>query len=257
MRVSLKVLQVQKSEWGINQVEDAYQPRRMGSYCGDTLSFALSDGAGSISFPSIWAALLVRYYVKRIFNTPKDLRRVLPGLAGLWKTKVRNKGLNWCSARKAEQGSYASLLGFTLEEPKNLSEIKWHAIAIGDTVLFQFRGEKLIMEFPHYSTEDFEKNPVLLSTIADRNESALAELNTTTANCQQGDVFMLMTDALAQWFVECCENSKKPWETLLGFLKVGKSNHQGFKEWVESLRAKGDMRNDDTTLMIVRLLRND
>jgi len=56
---------------------------------------------------------------------------------------------------------------------------------------------------------------------------------------------LLMTDALAAWFLKRHEAGEKPWKAL-GDLR----NNQDFSEFIEKQRTTASMRNDDVTLVI-------
>jgi hypothetical protein len=64
---------------------------------------------------------------------------------------------------------------------------------------------------------------------------------------QTEDVLYLMTDALAQWFLKAAEDRRRPWEALRD---IQARDH--FASWVEQLRAAGEMRNDDVTLIRIQ-----
>jgi hypothetical protein len=66
---------------------------------------------------------------------------------------------------------------------------------------------------------------------------------------QPGDAFYLMTDALACWFMRETEEGRTPWRVLRDLNTSDEV--KPFREWVETLRAEGAMRNDDVTLLRV------
>jgi hypothetical protein len=80
------------------------------------------------------------------------------------------------------------------------------------------------------------------------DEQALDE---KIAQCQgswiEGDVFYLMTDALACWFLRQVEVGNKPLEDLREYASLTEPSR--FLTWIESLRDKGLVRNDDSTLL--------
>ena len=65
-------------------------------------------------------------------------------------------------------------------------------------------------------------------------------------DCAPGDLFLLMTDALAQWFLASWEHGAIPWAEL-----VKLEGEDAFGKFVLPLRQEGRLRNDDTTLVIV------
>jgi len=72
------------------------------------------------------------------------------------------------------------------------------------------------------------------------------ERQRTRGGWQPDDALLLMTDALAQWFLRECEQGRRPW-TLLDFEAA--SDFAGF---VDELRNREELRNDDVTLLTIR-----
>jgi hypothetical protein len=56
-----------------------------------------------------------------------------------------------------------------------------------------------------------------------------------------------MTDALAAWFLRLNESGGRPWEALRDMDTV--DAELGFEDWVEEQRDRGQLNNDDTTLV--------
>jgi len=56
-----------------------------------------------------------------------------------------------------------------------------------------------------------------------------------------------MTDALACWFMREAEEGRTPWRVLRDL--DTSDEIKPFREWVETLRKEGAMRNDDVTLL--------
>src|SRR5262249_31599754 len=72
----------------------------------------------------------------------------------------------------------------------------------------------------------------------------------TPREWQAGGGFLLMTDALAQWFLHRSENGKDPL-TAIRKLLAEKSPEAAFADWVEKRRQLATLRNDDVTLVVV------
>jgi len=71
---------------------------------------------------------------------------------------------------------------------------------------------------------------------------------TVEGELQGKDRLLLMTDALAQWFLVESEMGRRPWAALA---KV--TTPEQFAAFVEVLRAGGALRNDDVTLVNVEV----
>jgi hypothetical protein len=62
-----------------------------------------------------------------------------------------------------------------------------------------------------------------------------------------GDRFLLMTDALAHWFLRRHEAAQQPWHDL------ARAAGAAFADWVEDCRERDGLRNDDVTLVTIDL----
>ena len=74
----------------------------------------------------------------------------------------------------------------------------------------------------------------------------LSHLTRARGAWERMDVFYLMTDAIASWFLRSVEDGARP-SALLDPVDEG----EDFERWIESLRESGAMRNDDVTVLRV------
>jgi hypothetical protein len=74
----------------------------------------------------------------------------------------------------------------------------------------------------------------------------------TRGKWRAGDRFYLMTDALAQWFLARHEAGQKPWQ-VIGKALADPETGVAFPAWVEDLRDKGGLCNDDVTISAIAL----
>jgi hypothetical protein len=63
-----------------------------------------------------------------------------------------------------------------------------------------------------------------------------------------GDEFYLVTDALANWILRQIEANADPWQELNRL-----SDRHAFMDWVEDLRDRQLLQNDDTTMLHLRV----
>jgi hypothetical protein len=255
MHVFAEALKMPKAGNTDSEYEDAYWPE--GPVDGASCSrFAVADGATETSFSGIWARQLVEAYGAGAFENPPD-SGWLSELQQKWWSIVRDKPLPWYAEEKVGSGTFAALVGLTLDRESADSEHgTWHAEAIGDCCLFQIRGSKILAKFPLQTSESFTNSPVLLSVNPGKH-SAIDSLVSTRGEWQCGDYFYLMTDAVAAWFFRAIERREVPWETIrdLGNEPISaRSGMKSFREWVDTSRKQGLMRNDDVTLYRIDLV---
>lgn len=203
--------------------------------------FAVADGATESSFSGLWARQLVRGYGKQGW-TGQDLARRLPPVQQAWQQQVQARPLPWYAEEKARSGAFSTLIGLTLQDHTGArGQGTWRALAVGDSCLFQLRQQKLVASFPVDDADAFDNSPVLLASRAAPNQAALAAAQTLAGFWQTGDEFLLMTDALAAWFLRHGD-SVASWPPA-----------REFPAWIHELRQSRRLRNDDVTLLRVRI----
>lgn len=219
--------------------------------------FAVADGAAESPYSSLWACLLVEDFVRQSERLP-SWASWLPSLQERWTKKVSGtvsetvpdtflNGVPWYLQAGLNQGAFATFLGLVIEENK------WYAVAVGDSCLFQVRQDELIRAFPVTRAADFSNAPWLVGSRTSPSEVPHKNGLQQLGDCQSGDRFWLMTDALAQWFLIQAESGGKPWQAL-GPLAHGTddaSAQRAFAAWIEELRSARQLRNDDVTLLAV------
>jgi hypothetical protein len=218
------------------EYEDAFSPPCLTEDSPAEFLCAVADGATETSFSGLWAQLLVDAYVG------KGLRRLdatsVSQLADQWHAaiaeKTRAKPLPWYAEEKLKSGAYSSLLGLQIR-----ANGRWSAVSIGDSCLFYIRPRRWLYGFPYAHADQFNNHPALLSTHADDFGSVKATLKRGT--WADGDLFLLMTDALAHFFIAHPAFRKRLTDPEL--------DQAGFARLIEAVRAEKLCRNDDVTLV--------
>ena len=254
MRISVQGFSCPKKGNSVLENEDDFKPRPRSALVGPLRLFrcAVSDGASDASFSSEWARLLTAAYVLKGPMAAKKLYRVLKVYRPLWSHYVASKPLPWYAQAKAENGSFATLLGLTLTSSDDGWAGTWKALAVGDSCMFQVRGAELICSFPLRESGDFGNFPALIPTNLQHDHAWRAALKTDKGRWRPEDSFLLTTDALAQWAFSQAERGEVPWGQ---FRDVGISEESpAFAEWIDTLRDEGSLRNDDATLLRVDVL---
>ena len=218
-----------------SDVED--QPR-------SEMRYAVADGATESSYSRHWAQLLVDAYGAGA-TAPTKLVRRLPALQVAWREEHQRPDLPWFAAEKLALGAFAALLGIRLIEGPD--GFRLHAMAAGDCELVVVRGESLHLAWPVLRSVDFGSNPVLLSSVAPAM-SQRTMIRGRRLQLQPSDTVLLMTDAIAAWFLSQAESGGKPWHVLGDFAPT---DADAFRTWVRELRSGGAMRNDDVTVAIL------
>ena len=217
------------------EYEDAYAVEAA------ALRFAVADGASETSFAKQWAEMLVDRFVHEP-PAPAGLREWIAPMQAAWAGANQPKATAWYAEEKARDGAFSSLLGLAIDHGR------WRAMAIGDSCLFVVRSGKILRAFPLDKAEQFSNRPVLLSSVARANQRVWDEVRSDEGELQGRDQLLLMTDALAQWFLVEAEMGRRPWAAL-----AKATTQEAFSAFVDLLRSGGALRNDDTTLVRIEV----
>jgi hypothetical protein len=223
--------------------------------------FAIADGAAESSFADLWARLLVMGFVTEPVGIGTRWADWLAPLRLDWEAEVHAQWLEQRGVQpmpyhvenKFRQGAHATFLGLIVgDRPRRRITQSWRAIAVGDSCLFQVRGQRMCKAFPLKRSVDFNLSPALVGSRANARHVRHRGVR-ARGEWRAGDRFWLMTDALAQWFLRQVEAGARPWDVLEPFLSAGASSAddspQTFADWIVALRLSKDLRNDDVTLL--------
>jgi hypothetical protein len=241
LRANLSVFKYHKQGNDPSDYEDASEPTMSGEISTANPSIAISDGATESSFSSLWARLLVATFVGSDLPPEQRFSSAVKKGARIWRRIVDSKTLPWYAEEKRRQGAFATLLGTSFTERG-----MWTSIAIGDSCFFKIDADGIANSFPIEDEKGFGSTPPL---ICSRN-TELRFMRTATGTWMPGDLFFWMTDAAAQWFIYQTKIGLRPWELIASF-----PDSVTFESWLASTRLDGSMRNDDVTILMLRVNR--
>ncbi len=230
--------------------------------------FALCDGVSASNFARPWAKLLAERWVAqplqeddaeavdKWLEEPRNRWKTWVSTTWLEKINERNRSLRRIEFTPADvkkliiQGAAATFLGLTIDNATST----WTALSVGDTCLFHFfRNEPDSWEyksFPYESSAQFTDDPF---SITSRNNTApIVASNILRLNNQPykaGDILLMVTDALAEWLLRDLESKKI--NNILALLE--RMDDESFTKFVDYQRAKKELKDDDTTLIIIHL----
>jgi len=244
------------------------------------LAAAIADGVSAGIFCGRWARLLVDALVA----SPPDVddrdawRAWLAAQRAAWRAQIDVSRLAWFQKAKLRDGAFTTLVWLRIEEPPrdgvansepahapdNAGDARdahserpvepaarVRAWAVGDSCLLHVRGGAIVGRFPIERTDDFGAAPLGLGSI-DLNRDELVVFARYDAPAADGDLLVLCTDALAEYFLRCDESGASiDWESYWSLSEA---------EWlarIEALRNARELRYDDTTLLLVRLVAGD
>jgi len=247
---------IEKAGNSPEEYEDAADSDRNDS--GQRRVVAVADGAAEAFEARLWAEALVSTFVGEppAMDSVDGLLAWLERPVQIWRAGIDWENLRYYHEEKARRGSFAAFLGavFTIPGPDQAGDplprgevARYAAVAVGDSCLFHVRDGALKTHFPVKKASDFGTTPLLLSTSMTHNRVVLGPTILPPGYVRPGDRLFLATDALSAWFLGLVEAGERPWEDLEGL------SSDGFAELVIQLRKEGLLRNDDCTLLVLRV----
>lgn len=242
MRISYQTAWLQKNGCAPDEYEDSFAPESAPVEPVQQFRCAVADGATETSFSGLWANILCQSYVTGETSLEK--------MQDQWLSQVSSKNLPWYAEQKLESGAFAALVCLELRQADD--RITWFAKAIGDSCLFHLREGKLVSSFPIEDWKDFNNSPLLMASRADRNEEALAGLREVSGVCAPGDQFLLMTDAISNWFLRKVKEGEEIAAEVETFAIQEKLTEICTRERALKLEdGRAAMPNDDVTVALV------
>lgn len=257
--VRARTFSVPKAGNSEEECEDAYWPERLRERKGHIARFAVADGASEGMLSGPWAKILTRSFC-RAYQRPSrsSMRQLIARACDSWETwksaylerrAAEGRPVQWWEEQGLLTGPFSTLLGVAFLIPGGSETGYWDAAALGDSCLFQVKGDLLVEGFPLDRSSLFSQRPVLISADPARNAAYLDRISEKTGSVARGDRFYLATDALSAWFLREVEGGGTPWEELDRL-----DDEESFFRFVGKLRSAGAMRNDDVTLTRIRVV---
>ncbi|MGP8298456.1 hypothetical protein ACTPOK_11010 [Streptomyces inhibens] len=233
----------------------------------EPLTAGVCDGATESALAKDWSSLLARAAAEHAMELPDLLaggtafEEFASSAVSQWEPWLgqymqarheEGRPLKWYEHTKLAEGAYATLLTVRVDPDADSDSDtaepawRWRAAALGDSCLFHLHDNRLVQAFPVATVEEFGTTPDLFGS---RNHDvALLARRTrfTEGRCRPGDRLLLMTDALAAWLLSAPDQEDAV-NQLLDF--AGPDDLDGFKNWLNGLRDRRQLRNDDVALV--------
>ena len=270
-RFAVGALRLPKRGSAASECEDAVAFHATTHRAGGTgapIAIAVSDGASESLLAKDWAHMLAHHLAHEAFSDPAVLEHDSPRytetiveLKREWERhlaehvrarEASDRRIQWYEYPKLEAGASATLLAFRLEASIGAGIGSWRAVAVGDTCLFQVRAGEIVRCFPLDRPEQFSRAPDLLrsrgpETMHDRPHFAEGAYT-------RGDVFFLMTDAVARWFLHVAHTSTTDaFTSQVALLRAMCLEHDAprLRAWTSAHQDAGCMQNDDITCAFI------
>jgi len=242
-----RIFSVEKDGNRPDENEDAY-PDNLEDMQG-SIRIAIADGATESAFAKLWANLLVKGAVAKEWSA-ETLDSDVAEVYKAWAKELQKMDLPWHAEVKVQQGDYATLLCLYIHQPTETANNvgRWSALSIGDCCLFHYRGDKLLESFPIIHSHEFGNRPLLINSILEKNVNVWEKRQGKSGEWEDGDEFIIFTDALAAWYLHEVEGEREPLQRIHDLADI-----ERFRQFVIEQRTNGSLRNDDTTMLWLRV----
>lgn len=251
MHIRAAVLWQPKQGNRLAEYEDAFYPFQLGEFSAPSLRFAVADGASEGMLSGQWARLLTRDFCRHDPATMQGgFSAWLQARHTAWnhffkkylqEREKNNRPVQWYEEEGLQKGAFSTLLGLRFQERG-----AWSALGVGDTCLFQIREGALLTAFPLASHDAFNNRPILLASNPRYNADIGSHVKGVRGTWLPDDEFLLLTDALAAWFLH--PDTVAPWQML------AELDTDIFPAWLDEQRAQHRMRNDDVTCLHLKII---
>ena len=214
--------------------------------------FCVADGATEAFDSRRWARLLTKHWVlsNRSLMTREQLGPWLGDLGERFRKRWEKRKLPWYAEEKARSGAFTTFLGLTLFQSKD--DWTWQALAIGDSCLIH-RSRERVQSFPISDPAQFGYHPFLFPSDASRLDAAIDHVVIRDGRARNGDVFLLLTDAIAAWYLNALNSSPELAAAFDSYLAT--DDNEELQALVSCCRRNGSLRNDDVAAIRVAVNR--
>jgi hypothetical protein len=241
MKVSIKGFITCKSEEQYIDCADNYAVNK------SSHRFSVSDGVSKSFFPKVWSEILVTHFVERTDLKESELIKVcqdewqkrIDEIVSLPETKWFTK-----SQYSRKDPALATFVGLQFFE----KEKKWSATALGDSFLFFVPDffidyqKELVKLSSKVDPISFDNFPDYLTSIGNDHKGRPKEKGGKLKN----GTFYLMTDALAEWFIN-------EGESAIAKIAVWKSQSD-FERFIIQSIDENQLTNDDCAILCIEIL---
>ncbi len=218
---------------------------------------AIADGAASSLYPRKWADIVVQAFccqpeisIEHISKSSQDwLRPLQENWRQYYLSKVSgSRKRNWWEAgSETKDHGYATFVGLRIQHPTSAGERKWEAVAVGDSCLFKIdRKNSKLKTFPLEKSSDFKSVAKCVHSLPEYSSFSPSFIK---GLYKEGDIFLLATDALAQWIFKDSSRNGDRWKQIIEL-----TTPEDFVSFINHLRQDNLIKNDDTTLARIKIV---
>lgn len=211
----------------------------------------VSDGATESFDSRSWARLLTKHWVgSRGLTERHELEPWWTMLGARLSHRWKDRSLPWYAEEKSASGAFAAFVGveFAVGVP---SGYRWEAVALGDACLVHKQDGVVLQAMPISDPDQFGYHPRLVPSAPNRQAGLGDEATCATGMAKPGDTILLLTDAIAAWYLRSTHDSPESVQEFEQLLEAGARDP--IVEFVTTEREAKRLRNDDVAAVLVRI----
>jgi hypothetical protein len=217
----------------------------------DSGRVCVADGATEAFDSRTWARLLTKHWVRSAGLTTAD--EMEPWWAALGHRLDRRwarRTLPWYAAEKAAGGAFAAFVGIALRDSAD-GCVAWEGVALGDACLVHRNATDIVSSMPIGAAEDFGFRPRLVPSAMAGQAGLSAEVTRLEGEARSGDSLLLLTDAIAAWYLTHFRSAPELISEFERSVVSGDAEEQ--RAFVAAERDARRLRNDDVAAVLLRV----
>ncbi|SDG00634.1 protein phosphatase 2C domain-containing protein [Terriglobus roseus] len=212
--------------------------------------FCVADGATEAYDSRRWARLLTKCWAASShLLTREEFEPWLSALGDRLERRWTRRALPWYAEEKARGGAFAAFVGIAFIPSEKY--LAWQAVALGDSCLVHLRNRTIVNALPISEPEAFGYHPTLIPSKLHRQQGIGEQLTVRSGKVASHDTFLLLTDAIAAWYLRMSLDDSPRVHDLAQLLDS--RDTLGFVNFIEQERDQKRLRNDDVAIMRITL----
>jgi hypothetical protein len=229
----------------------------LSSECEDAIAlchrqkrYCVADGATEAFDSRRWAKFLTKCWAAdHRLLTKEEFEPWLAVLGNRLERRWSRRPLPWYAEEKARSGAFAAFVGVAFIQSEN--RLVWQAVALGDSCLIHIRDNAIVEALPIDRPEAFGYHPTLIPSNLHRQQGIGEHFICASGHVEPDDSFLLLTDAIAAWYLHMATEAPKRISELSQLLDA--TDKEGFGKFVARERAENSLRNDDVAIMRIAI----
>jgi hypothetical protein len=217
----------------------------------DRRRVCVADGATEAFDSRFWARLLTKHWVRSDgLLTKAEMEDWWATLGHRLTQRWACRPLPWYAEEKAAEGAFAAFLGVAFQ-PGVDGSYQWQAVALGDACLVHRRGSDTLQALPLDDPDSFGFHPRLVPSSLAKQAGLANDMTFASGVALPGDVVLLLTDAIAAWYLRKCRVDPLTAHEFERVLEAG--TETDVRGLLTNERDTKCLRNDDVAAVLVRV----